>query len=364
MASDLTREQQIRRWHRPKPHWPADCWCEECRPDSWRNTVGRELEDEIARLKATSPPPSAEGEARATIEVRASGLPGFIWKRITHTWWGLFSASDAHAADVWDQAENNRRAWEEHEARRAARGFTGAPEPYDADADGDPFTWHTWGEDGIGGENASERTLGAAMREVEAALVRQRWHGAAAPASGEAHAPEATLVAVCLRCSRAFTEHPHAKDDRCAGFVDDPAAPCLACGKRYDAHPTGGGRCPSQHSPWDFQAPAAYYCENRRCTWRSYVKPCERRCHACGATVWKDHSAGHKPRPALVIAAGRAIAPTPMVATVSVRQGWAGKENIPVEVREIRIAPAASPPSPKDADEGAERNEGNEGGGR
>jgi hypothetical protein len=120
-------------------------------------------------------------------------------------------------------------------------------------------------------------------------------------------------VAVCLRCSRAFTDHPHAKDDRCVGFVDDPAASCLACGKRYDEHPTGGGKCPSDLYPWDFQAPAAYYCENRRCTWRSYSKPCERRCPACGATVWKDHSAGHKPRPAL------APAPAPAGETTGAR---------------------------------------------
>lgn len=34
----------------PSPHWPADCWCEECRPDSWRNMYGLDLERSAAEL--------------------------------------------------------------------------------------------------------------------------------------------------------------------------------------------------------------------------------------------------------------------------------------------------------------------------
>jgi hypothetical protein len=135
-------------------------------------------------LAASSP--GTTTEARAWVETRPSALPGFLWKRIALGWWGLFAPQDVHAGDVWDVAENNRRAWEEHERRRAARGIAGAPEPYDADDDADPFCWHTWNHHGVGGENASDRTRDAAMRSVEAALVRQRWHGAAPESPGSA----------------------------------------------------------------------------------------------------------------------------------------------------------------------------------
>jgi hypothetical protein len=134
---------------------------------------------------------------------------------------------------------------------------------------------------------------------------------------------EQDRVAVCLRCSRRHDAHPHAKTPECPGFVDDAAAPCLACGRRYDEHRPMTERCPVEWSPHTFQAPPAYYCETRSCSWRGYDKPCERRCPACGATVWKDGAAGHKPRPSLtrdprtVPAAGiaaDATAPTPAAA--------------------------------------------------
>lgn len=42
--------------------------------------------------------------------------------------------------------------------------------------DGERFTWHTYDENGIGGENAVESRLDVAMRECDAALFRQGWH--------------------------------------------------------------------------------------------------------------------------------------------------------------------------------------------
>jgi hypothetical protein len=33
-----------------------------------------------------------------------------------------------------------------------------------------------------------------------------------------------------------------------------------------------------------------YYCVSVRCEWVGHNKPCERRCPACGAQVWKEGS--------------------------------------------------------------------------
>jgi hypothetical protein len=100
----------------------------------------------------------------------------------------------------------------------------------------------------------------------------------------------------CLACHHSYAEQNgpwpcSVPGCTCKGFVDDPAAPCLFCGARYDAHPRA-------ECIYGFQVPAVYYCDNERCTWRGYAKPCERRCPACGAQVWKDGTAGRtKPRP-------------------------------------------------------------------
>ncbi len=103
----------------------------------------------------------------------------------------------------------------------------------------------------------------------------------------------------CIRCGGSYVAHgrgPYRNPaNGCEGYTDDPAAPCLCCGKRFDAHPVA--QC--THG---FQAPATYFCENPHCRWRSYSKPYERRCQACGARVWKDGSAGHRYRPALPVA--------------------------------------------------------------
>jgi hypothetical protein len=69
------------------------------------------------------------------------------------------------------------------------------------------------------------------------------------------------------------------------GSQPDPAAPCLACGARRDAHPRSG--TPYACEKMGFQEPPSYRCENRWCDWQAYLKPCERRCPRCGATVWK-----------------------------------------------------------------------------
>ncbi len=55
------RLEQARTWFRLQPHWPADCPCEECSPNSWRNTRGRELEAQIEALKAMFAVPPAQG---------------------------------------------------------------------------------------------------------------------------------------------------------------------------------------------------------------------------------------------------------------------------------------------------------------
>lgn len=49
----LSREEQARQWWRTKPHWPADCPCEECSPNSWRNIHGVALEAEVRSLRSS-----------------------------------------------------------------------------------------------------------------------------------------------------------------------------------------------------------------------------------------------------------------------------------------------------------------------
>jgi hypothetical protein len=153
------------------------------------------------------------------------------------------------------------------------------------------------------------------IREALAKGAEARWramnpgnHGrppAAAPSRSGAPAPTHTLppgTAIptrgCIRCGHAYAAHARGPykctECDCAGYVDDPDAPCLCCGRAFAKHPVAS--C----AP-GFQAPAVYYCENARCPWRSYAKPCERRCPACGAQVWKDGSAGHRDRPSLPV---------------------------------------------------------------
>lgn len=41
---------------------------------------------------------------------------------------------------------------------------------------GEYFTWHTWDERGIGGQNSTEPTLREAQTACESALFQQGWH--------------------------------------------------------------------------------------------------------------------------------------------------------------------------------------------
>ncbi len=66
--TNLSREEQARQWWRPKPHWPADCPCEECSPNSWRNVHRRGLEADSESLRARLAAAERErGQARADL---------------------------------------------------------------------------------------------------------------------------------------------------------------------------------------------------------------------------------------------------------------------------------------------------------
>jgi hypothetical protein len=79
---------------------------------------------------------------------------------------------------------------------------------------------------------------------IHRACRDERDRRAASTLTSPTAAPRYPGVAVCLRCSRPFDAHPLVPDNFCPGFVDDPAAPCLACGRRYDQRPEEPGATP------------------------------------------------------------------------------------------------------------------------
>lgn len=61
------------------------------------------------------------------------------------------------------------------------------------------FTWHTWDEDGTGGENAVDQSLEIAKSETWAAVGRQKFHGPAEHLSKYAHGGIGTEDYACLK---------------------------------------------------------------------------------------------------------------------------------------------------------------------
>jgi hypothetical protein len=74
---------------------------------------------------------------------------GFRWVtrdyQLGYKRWELWAPNGKHAADIW---ENGR----------------------------DHYTWHTYDESGVGGENSAEATLHIAKMACESALLRAGWH--------------------------------------------------------------------------------------------------------------------------------------------------------------------------------------------
>ena len=52
-------------------------------------------------------------------------------------------------------------------------------------------TWHTWDEDGVGGQNDSENLIGEAKRQAWASLFEHEWHGLVAPEGHPSTGPRA-----------------------------------------------------------------------------------------------------------------------------------------------------------------------------
>jgi hypothetical protein len=74
---------------------------------------------------------------------------GWEWRKQQEGHWDLIAPSGKMAATVWPNG-----------------------------------TWHTWDEDGTGGQNSVERgehRMGEAKRQAWASLWEQQWHGLVAP---------------------------------------------------------------------------------------------------------------------------------------------------------------------------------------